>query len=97
MLSRCTQFDFETSLKVGTLFQDICNPMRVWFQAMCYVTNDRQGMNALGTQWLQGVGKHPTAWAQLHKLQCSMVRPARDRLLGTMEIDESFVGGCKTG
>ena len=33
----------------------------------------------------------------LHKLRRAMVRPGRDRLAGTVEVDESYVGGVEMG
>jgi len=33
----------------------------------------------------------------LHKLRRAMVRPGRDRLQGTVEIDETYVGGQRPG
>ena len=33
----------------------------------------------------------------LHKLRAAMVRPGRDNLSGTIEIDETYIGGVKPG
>ncbi len=33
----------------------------------------------------------------MHKLRRAMVRPGRDRLTGAVEVDETYVGGSKTG
>lgn len=33
----------------------------------------------------------------LHKLRKAMVRPDRDLLVGTVEVDESYVGGPEEG
>ena len=60
---------------------------------MWYVTNQKQGVNALGLQRLLGLGRYRTAWTWLHKLRRAMVRPGRDRLPGTVEVDETFIGG----
>ena len=96
-LWHCTQCDFETSLTSGTLLQDARKPLQLWFQAMWHVTNQKQGVNALGLQRLLGLGSYHTAWTWLHKLRRAMVRPGRDRLPGTVEIDETFIGGPKPG
>ena len=97
LLFRCTKCDLETSITAGTLFQDTRKPLRLWFQAMWYVTNQKQGVNALGLQRLLGLGSYRTAWTWLHKLRRAMVRPGRDRLSGTVEVDETFVGGPQPG
>ena len=96
-LFRCSECDLETSLTAGTVFQDTRKPLRLWFQAMWYVTNQKQGVNALGLQRLLGLGSYHTAWTWLHKLRRAMVRPGRDRLAGTVEVDETFLGGPEPG
>jgi transposase-like protein len=94
---RCTKCDFQASLTSGTVFQDTRKPLRVWFQAMWYLTNQKNGVSALGLQRVLGLGSYHTAWTWLHKLRHAMVRPGRDRLFGTVEVDETFIGGPKSG
>ncbi len=36
-------------------------------------------------------------WRWLHKLRRAMVRPGRDNLSGTVEIDETYIGGERSG
>ncbi|HMK63986.1 MAG TPA: IS1595 family transposase [Acidimicrobiales bacterium] len=43
------------------------------------------------------VGSYPTAWAMLHRLRSVLVRPGRDRLTGTVEVDETYFGGEEPG
>jgi hypothetical protein len=64
---------------------------------MWYVTNQKQGVSALGLQRTLGLGSYRTAWMWLHKLRHAMVRPARDRLEGALEVDETYIGGEKPG
>ena len=44
-----------------------------------------------------GLGSYRTAWTWLHKLRRAMVAPGRDNLSGIVEIDESYIGGEKSG
>jgi hypothetical protein len=44
-----------------------------------------------------GLGSYETAWTWLHKLRRAMVRPGRDCLTGTVEVDETYVGGLAEG
>jgi hypothetical protein len=39
------------------------------------------------------IGPYQTAWAMLHRLRSVLIRPGRERLSGTVEADETFVGG----
>jgi transposase-like protein len=85
------------SVTAGTIFQDSHLPLRVWFRAMWWVTNQKSGLSALGLQRALGLGSYRTAWSCLQKLRRAMVRPGRDRLTGEVEADEAFLGGPRPG
>ena len=94
---RCVHCGYDFSLTSGTLFADTHKPLRVWFEAFWYVTNQKSGVSALGLQRVLGLGSYHTAWNWLHKLRRAMVRPGRDRLSGLVEVDEIFIGGPRSG
>ncbi len=96
-LAWCRHCDFQTSVTAGTIFQDTRKPLRLWFRAMWYMTNQKHGMSAVGLQRVLGLGSYHTAWTWLHKLRRAMVRPGRDRLAGTVEVDETYLGGERPG
>jgi len=81
----------------GTVFQDTHLPLPTWFRAMWHVTSQKNGISALGLQRVLGLGSYKTAWAMLHKLRRAMVRPGRDRLRGTVEVDETYWGAKEEG
>ncbi len=82
----------QVSVTSGTIFQDRKLPLTIWFRAMWYVTSQKNGVSALGLQRVLGMGSYKTAWALLHKLRRAMVRPGRDRLTGSVEVDETYWG-----
>lgn len=84
-------------MRAGTIFDRSNLPLRVWFRAAWWVTNQKSGISAMGLQRALGLGSYRTAWACLHKLRRAMVRPGRDRLSGKVEVDEIIVGGRHTG
>src|SRR6266567_2872898 len=88
----CRGCDYQTSVTAGTLFADGHKPLRLWFEAMWYVTNQKYGVSALGLMRVLGLGSYDTAWTWLHKLRRAMVRPGRDRLSGRVEVDETYWG-----
>jgi transposase-like protein len=61
------------------------------------MTNQKHGISALGLQRLLGLGSYRTAWTMLRKLRSAMVRRGRERLSGTVEVDETYVGGIEQG
>ncbi len=93
----CAACGVQTSVTAGTIFQDTRKPLRLWFRAVWYVTNQKTGVSALGLQRVLGLGSYETAWVWLHKLRRAMVRPGRDRLQGVVEMDETYVGGEHPG
>jgi transposase-like protein len=96
-LYQCRQCDLETSVTAGTILHRTRKPLRLWFQAMWHITNQKYGANALGLQRVLNLGSYHTAWQWLHKLRHAMVRPNRERLSGMIEVDETYVGGQKPG
>lgn len=96
-LYHCKRCHFQTSVTAGTIFQDTRKPLRLWFWAIWYITNQKHGVSALGLQRILGLGSYQTAWTWLHKLRYAMVRPGRERLSGTVEVDETYIGGEKSG
>lgn len=43
------------------------------------------------------IGSYQTAWAMLHRIRSSLIRPGRERLHGAVEVDESTFGGEEAG
>jgi transposase-like protein len=93
----CHGCHYQVSVTAGTLFNDTHKPLRLWFEAMWHITNQKFGVSALGLQRVLGLGSYHTAWNWLHKLRRAMVRPGRDRLSGVVEVDEIFIGGERPG
>ena len=61
------------------------------------MTSQKNGVSAVGLQQVLGWGSYQTAWTCLHKLRRAMIRPGRERLAGTVEVDESYLGGAEEG
>jgi len=96
-LIRCSKCKQKTSILAGTIFHGTRKPLRLWFQAIWYVTSQKFGGNALGLKRVLGLGSYQTAWSWLHKMRRAMVRPGRDKLHGIVEVDETLVGGEDKG
>ncbi len=92
-LIRCASCQYKISVIAGTIFQGTRKPLKLWFQAIWYITSQKFGGNALGLQRVLGLGSYQTAWSWLHKMRRAMVRPERERLSGNIEVDETLVGG----
>jgi len=89
----CAKCSYEMSPLNGTLFHKSHLSLGIWFRAAWWVTNQKQGVNALGLQRALGLGSYRTSWMMLQKLRSAMVRPHRGRLKGNLEVDEVWLGG----
>jgi transposase-like protein len=81
----------------GTIFDRTRTPLTVWFHACWLFATQKDGISAQSLQRALEIGSYPTAWAMLHRLRTVCVRPGRDRLTGTVEVDETYIGGEEPG
>lgn len=94
---QCAGCGHQVSVTAGTIFQGTRTPLTIWFRAMWWMTSQKNGISALGLQRVLGLGSYQTAWVCLHKLRRAMVRPGRERLWGSVEVDETYLGGLEEG
>src|SRR5450759_2941387 len=94
---KCVACGGRTSVTAGTLFDRRRTPLTVWFTACWMFASQKDGVSALSLQRSLEIGSYPTAWAMLHRLRSVLVRPGRDRLTGTVEVDETYIGGEEPG
>lgn len=97
LLFQCGACGYQTSVIAGTIFEGTHKPLVMWFRAIWWVVTQKNGASALGLQRILGLGSYKTAWSWLHKIRRAMVRPGRDRLSGTIEVDDTYLGGPEEG
>lgn len=95
-LLHCTNCRRDTSVMVGTIFEGSHISLRLWFRAAWWMTNQKNGVSALGLQRALGFGSYRTALSCLHRLRKATVRSGREALTGAVEVDETFIGGYET-
>ena len=93
----CAGCSARTSVTAGTIFDRTRTPLTVWFTACWLFATQKDGISALSLQRSLEIGSYQTAWAMLHRLRSVLVRPGRDRLSGTVEVDETYIGGDEPG
>lgn len=87
----------ETTVTSGTIFHKSRLPMTIILRAMWWIVAQKNGVSAKGLQRILGIGSYETAWTWLHKFRRIMVLADREKLSGEIEIDETLVGGKKSG
>ena len=89
----CRSCRTETSLKVGTIFENTLLPLTKWFQCMYFLTQAKNSVSGLELARLLGV-RPDTASLMRHKLMSVMAeRDAGTKLDGRVEMDDAVLGG----
>lgn len=94
---KCSVCSARTSVTAGTIFDRTRTPLTVWFNACWLFASGKDGISALSLQRTLEISSYQTVWAMLHRLRSVLVRPGRERLAGTVEVDETYIGGQEPG
>jgi len=77
----------------GTIFNDSHLPLTKWFMALAIVVDAKKGISAKQLQEHLGIKSYKTAWYMAHRIRKSMVDGNPMPMTGTVEIDETYIGG----
>ena len=92
----CDSCRYQFSVKAGTIFHDSHLPLRKWFVAAYLMCESKKGISANQMKRTIGVS-YKTAWYLCHRIRAAM-KDANARLLtGTVEADETYIGGRQEG
>jgi hypothetical protein len=80
------------SLKVGTIFEDSPIGLEKWLPALWLLTNCKNGISSYELGRALGVTQK-TAWFMLSRLRLALQSEDGGKLNGTVEVDETFIGG----
>lgn len=92
----CNNCRYQFSVKAGTIFNDSHLPLTKWFIVTYLITESRKGMSANQIKRMIG-GSYKTAWYLCHRIRAAMKEAERPMLDGTVEVDETYVGGKRPG
>ena len=93
----CHDCGARTSVTAGTIFDRTRTPLTVWFTACWLFASGKDGISAQSLHRTLEFGSYQTAWTMLHRFRSVLERPGRERLSGTVEVDETFIGGKEPG
>jgi transposase-like protein/ribosomal protein L37AE/L43A len=96
-LYMCQRCESQHSITAQTIMHGTRHPLTLWFKAMWWFTTKKSGFNAVDLQNYLGLGSYTTAWSWLQKLRCCTIRSDREKLSGTIEVDEFYLGGQRSG
>jgi transposase-like protein len=92
----CDSCTYQFSVTAGTIFHDTHLPLWKWFLATYLLCESRKGMSANQIKRTLGIS-YKTAWYLCHRIRAAMKEINQPMLDGTVEMDETFVGGRKRG
>jgi transposase-like protein len=96
----CQSCVYQFSVLAGTIFNDSHLPLPIWFMATLLLCEAKKGMSAhqlKRTIWGLHKGSYKTAWYLCHRIRAAMKETERPMLDGTIEMDETYVGGRTKG
>lgn len=94
---QCSSCRKKISLTQGTIFHSTKLPLVKWFQAMFFMTQNKNNISILELKRHLGVG-YSAAWRVKHKLmQVMYEREETTKLHGRVEVDDAYLGGEHPG
>ena len=92
----CANCGRQTSLLAGTIFHASKLPLVVLFRIVYMIVAEKNGTNAMAISRQTGVS-HRTALLWVRKVRTIMDSRHREKLSGTVEVDETVIGGKSKG
>ena len=91
---RCSerQCDLPFTVRTGSIFEGSKVELRKWFQATYEISISKKGISSVELAQRIGVSQK-TAWFINHRLRAMLTETQPELLSGTVECDETFVGG----
>lgn len=91
---RCQDCRKHFSVRVGTVFSESKLPIRTWLLAIYILTDSKKGVSS--TQLAKMLNTtQKTAWFLAHRIRETYQSAHDSKMSGTVEIDETYVGGLE--
>ena len=91
-LWKCAACRKQYTVTVGTIFEGSHIGLHKWLLAFYLLCSSKKGMSAHQLHRMLGV-TYKTAWFMCHRIRYAMEQPAFRQLTGTVEADETYIGG----
>ena len=89
---RCKGCKQQFTVRTGTVFEDSRIPLRHWCYAFWRASTSKKGVSALEIHRQTGLS-YKSALFMLHRIRYAMADSVTGPLSGTVEVDETFIGG----
>jgi len=97
-LCSCGGCKKQFTVTVGTIFEDSHIPLNKWLIAWYLLCSSKKGISSLQIQRTLGLGSYRSALFMMHRIRHALKDPIfDDKLTGTVECDETYIGGKTKG
>ncbi len=93
-LWKCKGCKRQFSVKVGSLLEDSPLPLDVWIVAMWLIANAKNGISSCELARALGITQKSARFV-LHRIRLAMQTGSFEKMAGTIEVDETYVGGLE--
>jgi transposase-like protein len=80
----------------GTIFENTNKDLRDWFRVIHLMLTSKKGISGRQIHRYMGFGSYKTAWYMGHRIRVALQDKEFQKLLGIVEVDETYVGGKVT-
>jgi hypothetical protein len=84
---------YRFSVLVETIFENTNKSLREWFRVIHLMLTSKKGISALQVMRYMRFGSYKTAWHMCHRVRAGLTNEDFRKLMGIVEVDETFVGG----
>jgi len=97
-LRHCSNCKKQFTVTIGTIFEDSHIPLRKWLIAWYLLCSSKKGVSSLQLQRQLEIGSYESALFMTHRIRFALKQTVfAEKLSGTIEADETFVGGKSEG
>jgi transposase-like protein len=84
---------YRFSVLVGTIFENTNVGLKTWFKVIYLMLTSKKGISSLQIHRMMGFGSYSTALYMCHRVRAGLLDPEFRKLMGIVEVDETYVGG----
>jgi transposase-like protein len=88
----CAKKGYRFSVLVGTIFENTNVPIKTWFKVIYLMLTSKKGISSLQIRRMMGFGSYSTALYLCHRVRAGLADPAFRKLVGIVEVDETYIG-----
>ena len=91
-LKKCKVCRKKFTVMIGTIFEDSHIPLNKWLMGIYLMSASKKGMSAHQLHRMLDI-TYKSAWFMAHRIRYAMTQEPLGKLIGTVEADETYIGG----